>query len=481
MVAIYSVILAGGSGSRLWPLSRDSYPKQILNFDYEESLFFNTFLRVTTVCDDKHIITTTNIKHASAIREQLAKLKDKFSRTADYKLLTEPISKNTSSSIAMAVKYIEQQQIYNIDKTIVIVFPSDHIIPNREEFSSFIERGIKLAQEGYIVAFSKETDIVDENFGYLKTRNSSKLREIEPSALNVVKFIEKPALKVQKSEFSKGNFCVNTGIYMFSIETFYAELKKYAFDLYKSIENIEVKDTMPSIPLQEFEEFTSISIDYSIMENTKKLVTIPFRSEWKDIGSWDAVYELSNKDSKGNCFHGKVVDLNSENSLVYSTSKLVATVGLKDKVVVETEDAILVCDKNNTNAIKNIYKKLNGHNSAAKEIHKTVYRPWGYYTVLEDGNGFLTKCIVVNPHSKLSVQLHHHRSEHWIVLEGVATVLKGDKFNTLHSGDSIDIAIEEVHSLQNLTDEQIKILEIQQGDILDENDIERLEDIYGRA
>ena len=206
-----------------------------------------------------------------------------------------------------------------------------------------------------------------------------------------------------------------------------------------------------------------------------------FRTDWKDIGSWDAVYELSNKDSKGNCFHGKVIDLNSENSLVYSTSKLVATVGLKDKVVVETEDAILVCDKNNTNGIKNIYKKLNGHNSSAKEIHKTVYRPWGYYTVLEEGNGFLTKCIVVNPHSKLSVQLHHHRSEHWIVLEGVATVLRGDKFNTLHSGDSIDIAIEEVHSLQNLTDEQIKILEIQQGDILDENDIERLEDIYGRA
>ena len=167
--------------------------------------------------------------------------------------------------------------------------------------------------------------------------------------------------------------------------------------------------------------------------------------------------------------------------MISANSKMVTTIGLKDKVVVETEDAILICDRNKTDEIKSIYKNLNGKNSTAKEIHKTVYRPWGYYTVLEEGVGFLTKCIVVNPQSKLSIQLHHHRSEHWIVLEGTATVVKGEETLTLEAGNSVDIAIEEIHSLQNLSDSQIKILEVQQGDILDENDIERIEDIYGRA
>lgn len=481
MVAIYSVILAGGSGSRLWPLSRGAYPKQILKFDDNDSLFFNTFLRVTTVCDDKQIITTTNVKHSSAIREELNLLKEKFCRTSDYKLLTEPESKNTAPAITLAVKYIEQKQIYQPEKTVVIVFPCDHIIPNREEFSSIIEKGIKLASAGYIVSFSTQSDKFDKNFGYLRTRRSSKLAEIEPSALNVVSFIEKPDDSQEKDLLLKNKFYVNTGIYMFTIETFNSEMKKCSPNIMKNIESIEVNDKIPSVSLNDYQEMPDISVDYSLMEKTKKLVTIPFNSSWKDIGSWDAVYEQASKDKKGNSFHGKVIDLESENSFVYSTSKLVATIGLKDKVVVETEDAVLVCDRNDTNAVKNVYKKLNGVNSSAKEIHKTVFRPWGYYTVLEDGVGFLTKCIVVNPHSKLSVQLHHHRSEHWIVLEGTATVLKGGTLYTLNSGDSIDIAVEEVHSLQNLSDEQIKILEVQQGDILDENDIVRIEDIYGRA
>ena len=479
MATVFSVILAGGSGSRLWPLSRETYPKQMFKLDNDFTLFQQTFLRIATVVDDKNIITCANMKHASAIKEQLKVLQEKFSRQAEYKLITEPLSKNTAPALALSVKYAQSLMLSN-RSPIILAVPSDHIIPDREQFAEIIEKGIKLAEAGYIVSFSKLTEEIDENFGYIKTRKNAKLEEITPEALKVVKFIEKPTTKEAKLEL-KGKKYINTGIYMFSAQTYLDELKKFEPKLYNAIAQQEILKEIPSMPLSTYEHIHDISVDYAIMENTKKLVTIPFDTEWKDIGSWDAIYEISQKDKHGNYFVGKTLDIDSENSMVYSTPKTVATLGLKDTVVVETEDAVLVCDRNETDGIKNIYKKLNGKNTTAKEIHKTVYRPWGYYTVLEEGNGFLTKCIVVNPQAKLSIQLHHHRSEHWIILEGTATVVKGDKTYTLEAGTSIDIAIEEIHSLQNLHNEQLKVLEIQQGDILDENDIERLEDIYGRA
>ena len=480
MATLFSVILAGGSGSRLWPLSRETYPKQIFKLDDKLTLFQQTFLRIATVVDDKNIVTSANMKHSSAIKEQLKVLQEKFCRKSEYKLVTEPICKNTAPALALAVKYIIENQTISSNSPIILAVPSDHIIPDREQFAELIEKGIKLAQEDYIVSFPQETEEIDENFGYLKIRKNQKIEEITPNAYKVTKFIEKPKTKDAKSEL-KGKLYINTGIYMFSAETYLNELKKYAKEIDESLEQRQISNSIPTIALSEYEKMPKISVDYAIMEHTKKLVAIPFNTEWKDIGSWDAIYEISKKDKNGNYFVGKTIDLGSKNSMVYSTSKIVATLGLEDKVVVETEDAVLVCDKKNTNGIKNIYKKLNGKNTTAKEIHKTVYRPWGYYTVLEEGTGFLTKCIVVNPNAKLSIQLHHHRSEHWIILEGTATVIKGNETHKLEAGKSIDIAVEEIHSLQNHENEQLKVLEIQQGDILDENDIERLEDIYGRA
>ncbi len=479
MATVFSVILAGGSGSRLWPLSRETYPKQMFKLDNEYTLFQQTFLRLTEIIDDKNIITCANMKHASAIKEQLKVLQEKFCRQAEYKLLTEPVCKNTAPALALAVKYAKSLMLSN-KSPIILAVPSDHIIPDREKFAEIIQKGIKLAQEGYIVSFSQPTEDIDENFGYLKVRKNAKINEFEPDAFKVTKFIEKPKSKEDKSEL-KGKLFVNTGIYMFSAETYLEELKKQEPKIFNILEKEKITATIPSVPLNSYEQMSDISIDYAIMEKSKKLVTIPFETDWKDIGSWDAIYEISTKDEKGNYFVGQTLDIDSENSMVYSTHKKVATLGLKNTIVVETEDAVLVCDRNNTNGIKNIYKKLSGKNTTAKEIHKTVHRPWGYYTVLEEGVGFLTKCIVVNPQAKLSIQLHHHRSEHWIILEGTATVIKGNKTHKLEAGTSIDIGVEEIHSLQNLDNDQLKVLEIQQGDILDENDIERLEDIYGRA
>ena len=224
-----------------------------------------------------------------------------------------------------------------------------------------------------------------------------------------------------------------------------------------------------------------ISIDYAVMENSKKLALIPLETDWKDVGSWEAVYDVSEKDENNNYIMGNVLDLESKDSLVYSTSKLITTIGLKDTVVVETEDAVLVCDRSRAQDVKKIVNHLKEIHDTTQYTHKTVYRPWGYYQVLNEGKGFLTKCIYVNPGAKLSVQMHHHRSEHWVVVEGKALVLKGEEFIELNCGDSIDLAVEEVHSLQNPYDEPVKVLEVQQGDILDENDIVRLEDMYGRV
>lgn len=482
MTKLFSIILAGGSGIRLWPVSREMYPKQMFKFNDDYTLFQKTFLNLTNFIDDKNIITVTNTKYASQIKEQLKKLQEKFGRSIEYKMLAEPISQNTAPATFLCVKYIKDLLKTTLGTdAIIFVTPSDHLITNRDDFSEIILKGVKLAKEGYIVSFGteiNEKDKIDLNFGYIKARKNSKIQEIEPDALKATKFLEKPNTK--DAEELKGKVFLNSGNYMFSIETILEEFKKYAPDIYEPIMNSDIKASIPAISLEEYSKTDKISIDYAIIEKTKKLVTLPI-SGWKDIGSWNGIYKIMKKDKKQNVIIGENIDIGSKESLIYSPSKLTATIGLNKKAVIVTEDAVLVSDLDDSQGSKDIYAKINGENAKTKEIHQTVYRPWGCYTVLENGNGFLTKCIVVNPASKLSVQLHHHRSEHWIILEGEAVVLKGNEKHILKAGESIDIAVEEVHSLQNESDSQLKVLEIQQGDILDENDIERLEDIYGRV
>lgn len=479
MSVLYSVILAGGLGSKLWPLSREMQPKQLFKFNDENTLFQKTFLQLAGLVDDKNIITTTNVKYSSTVKQELKYLQEKFCRKQEYTLLTEPVSKNTAPALTLAVKYISELNS-GLKSKIILAVPSDQIIADREKFLNIISRGVELAKNGYIVSFSSETTEINKNYGYIKARKNEKVSNIQEGALKVTSFVEKPSEKDKKT-LLKGKLYVNSGIYMFSVDTYLEELRKYASEIYEGIIDKKVETKTPSISEEYYSELPKISVDYAIMEKTKKLATVVLDTEWKDIGSWESVYSILKKDEKNNVIIGNSIDIDSENSMIYSTSKLIATLGLKDTFVIETEDAVLVCDKNNTDGIQDIYKKLSNKNSKTKEVHKTVFRPWGCYTVLENGDGFLTKCITVNPQSKLSLQRHNFRSEHWIVLEGKATVIKGDTTHELKSGESIDIDIKELHSLQNLSNEELKIIEVQQGDILDENDIERLEDIYGRV
>ena len=313
------------------------------------------------------------------------------------------------------------------------------------------------------------------------TGKNAKIQRVVNSALKVSEFKEKPDNKTAEEYVKSGKYYWNSGIFMFKASIFMNELKKYSPEILNILKTAKITDSEPSVEYEIFKTMPDISVDYAIMEKSKKMALIPLDCEWNDLGSWEAIYDISQKDKNGNYILGNVIDCGSENSMIYSTSKLVTTIGLKNTVVIETEDALLVCDKNKTQDVKKIYEKLKDKNDPTHQIHKTVYRPWGYYTVLQQGEGFLTKCITVNPEAKLSLQKHFHRSEHWVVLEGKALVIKGDEKYELKSGDSINIGIEEIHSLQNPYNKPLKVLEVQKGNKLEESDIVRLEDIYGRV
>lgn len=477
---IFALILAGGSGSRLWPLSRELHPKQLMQFTDDYTLFQSAFIRLINNVDDKNIITSTNVMHDSQVRYQLEALQNKFYRNSSYRVVTEPLAKNTAPAVALGIKYIEKIN-KNEDEPIIIVTPSDHYVPENKEFGRVMCEAVKLAQEDYIVTFGVKPSKADTGYGYIKSKKNKKIREISKDALKVDFFSEKPDRQTAQEYFESGKYFWNSGIFVFKASVLLEEFKKYAREIYDIVQHTEISSQSPTIPYLDYDKMPDISLDYAVMEYSKKLAMLPLPCEWHDLGSWEAIYEISEKDENGNSIQGNVIDVDSKDSMIYSTSKLVATIGLKDMVVVETEDAFLVCEKSKAQDVKKVFNLLKEKNDSTHKVHKTVYRPWGYYTVLNEGDGFLTKCIQVNPGGKLSLQLHHHRSEHWVVLEGNALVIHNDEEHYLSPGDSIDIGIEETHSLQNPYDEPIKILEVQRGDILDENDIVRLQDIYGRV
>ena len=462
---MYGIILAGGSGSRLWPLSRELCPKQLLNITGEKSLLQATFERLQKLMPEENILSITNTKHLANVKMQL---KDYY---ASPLILPEPVSKNTAPATAVSVKYIYENK--NSDD-IILVVPSDHLIHDVQKFSEAIEKGKIFAEQGFVVTFGVEPSYCETGFGYIKT--SEKIDD----GFKVEKFVEKPDLKTAQKYLQDKTMFWNSGIFMFKPSVFFNELKEHAPEIFEITEKIDFKNS-EEIPFVEFDKMPNISLDYALMEKSNNLVMIKLENDWKDVGSWDAIYDISPKDKDGNVFVGHVLDEGSKNSLVYSSSKLVATIGLEDVVLVETEDAILACRKDKTQNVKHIYETLKQQNDNTHLVHKTVYRPWGFYTVIAQGEGFLTKIIHVNPKQRLSLQSHNHRSEHWVVLNGTAMVVLDSKELILNSGHSVDIPIKAIHSLQNPYDEAVEVIEVQKGDLLIEEDIIRYEDIYGRA
>ena len=462
---MYGIILAGGSGSRLWPLSRELYPKQLLNLISDKSLLQSTFERLTNCMQKDGILSITNTKHSANVRMQLAQL------TENPKVLSEPVSKNTAPAIALATKYIMQE---TGEDPVILVVPSDHLIQDKEHFLSTVKKGEKLAEEGYIVTFGIKPNYPETGYGYINT-----LKPLD-IGFKVKEFVEKPNLETAEKYLKAGTYYWNSGIFMFKASTMLAEIEKNAPEISKIAQNVDFTKSS-DIPFVEFDKMPSISIDYAVMEKSDKIALVALESDWNDLGSWQSIYDVSKKDENNNVFIGHVIDEGSKNSFVYASSKLVTTIGLEDTVIVETEDAILACKKDRTQDVKHIYETLKKQNDDTHLIHKTVYRPWGYYTVIAQGDGFLSKIIHVNSGQKLSVQSHNHRSEHWVVLTGTAKVVLEANERILSPGHSVDIPVKAIHSLQNPYKEDLEIIEVQKGDILAEDDIIRYEDIYGRV
>ncbi|MGN1125126.1 MAG: mannose-1-phosphate guanylyltransferase/mannose-6-phosphate isomerase [Candidatus Gastranaerophilaceae bacterium] len=464
---MYGLILAGGSGSRLWPLSRELYPKQLLNLNMEKSLIQSTFERLACFAPSENIISITNTKHVSNVKYQLQSMSKKA------QVLAEPVAKNTAPAIAVATKYI--QSISKEDDPVIIVAPSDPLIKDLGAFKTTVMRGEKVAKEGYIVTFGIQPAYPETGYGYINVEDK-KIHD----GFKVKQFVEKPDAQTAQKYVDAGTYYWNSGIFMFKASTFLNELQKANPEIFNLLAEFDFSKSA-EIPYVSFNKMPSISVDYAVMEKSDKIALVKLESDWNDIGSWQAIYDVSEKDKDGNVFIGNVIDEGSKNTFAYSSSKLVATIGLEDTVIVETEDAILACKTNNTQDVKKIYERLKANDDDTHKIHKTVYRPWGYYTVIASGNGFLTKKIHVNPQQKLSIQSHNHRAEHWVVALGTATVLKDTEFLELNVGESVDIPVQVKHSLQNLTNEDLEIIELQQGSILIEEDIIRYEDMYGRV
>ena len=462
---MYGIILAGGSGSRLWPLSRELCPKQLLKLDGENSLLQSTFKRLCRFIDPENIISITNIKHANDVKFQLSKV------CGDSVVLSEPIAKNTAPAIAASIEYFKQMKDEN---EVVIIVPSDHLIKDLEKFENTVKTGLRAAEEGKIVTFGIQPTYPETGYGYIKTKSEN------DGIFDVDCFVEKPDLKTAQKYLLEGNYFWNSGIFMAKVSTLLKEFAHYQKEIFENLSKLNYKESI-TIKYGVFEDMPSISFDYAIMEKSNKIVLCKLQSDWSDLGSWQSLYDVTEKDSNGNVLEGNAIVEDVKNSFIYTDKKIVAAIGLENVILVNTEDAVLACKADYSQQVKNVFEKLKKDDDKAHLIHKTVFRPWGWYTCLADGEGYLTKVICVSPKQKLSIQSHNHRSEHWVVLEGHAKVVLNDKDYLLEAGQSIDIPVQAKHSLQNPYEEELKIIEVQKGDYISEDDIIRYEDIYGRV
>ena len=465
------VILAGGSGTRLWPLSRKSFPKQFLKLNENKSLLQKTIERFLKISNFEDIIIMTNKDYKFLV---FVELKNSGFNIPEKNIVLEPDIKNTAPAIALAMKFaLEKLEVNQED--VLFVSPSDHIIKPEDKFLKYLKKAEILAKKGYIVTFGIKPDKPETGYGYIKAKNDKQNSELlDLGAFPVEKFTEKPDLKTAKKYLSEGNYFWNSGMFCFSIKTMQEEFAKFEPEIAK-IFDLNFEETVKN-----FSKLPKISIDYAVMEKTNKAVVLPLDIYWSDIGSWNAVYEALDKDEAQNVKIGEIISIDTKKSLILSNKRLVVACGVEDLAIIDTDDAILIIKKDMSQKVRDIVNLLKKDEHPSVLEHKTVFRPWGSYTVLEEGPRYKIKKVVVNPGAKLSLQMHYHRSEHWIVVKGTAKVTIGNKESFVHENESVFVPPTTLHRLENPGKIPLEIIEVQSGEYLEEDDIVRFDDIYGR-
>lgn len=471
----YGIILAGGAGTRLWPLSRELSPKQLLELFGTDSLIKRTVNRLTKLVPEDHVVILTSERLFDEIRNHLLSGKPSY-RGVRY--LLEPAARNTAPAVLFAAWRIAKED----PDAVIGVFPSDHYIERDDALLAAVRFAADVARQGWLVTFGLKPERPETGFGYIEAGDTI-LAGGGFHALRAARFTEKPDRATAERFVNSGNFFWNSGMFVFTVRDIIEAGRKY---FPEAIEALETLDDLDEEEYAErareiFEGITAISIDYAIMEKSDRVAVIPVDIGWKDVGSLPAIEEFYEKDAAGNVRIGKIVDLDSENSIFYSDSRLVAGIGLKDMMVIDTRDATLVCPKERAQDVGKLAGLLKERSADEFLAHRYSLRPWGSFVLLEKGPNFQIKLIEVKPGMKLSEQLHNHRSEHWIVVGGTAKVTIGGEERTVHTNESVLVPIGARHRLENPGKIPLRIIEVQSGEYLGEDDIVRFDDEYGRS
>jgi len=457
---MYNIILCGGSGTRLWPISRHSMPKQFTKIFDNKSLFEMTLERNSSYCDSIMIVSNEN-------QYFLALDQSKENSKLPNKYLLEPIGRNTAPAIALSCFDYDYDDI-------VLITPSDHLIKNKKKYYKMLDRASELARLGNIVIFGIEPDFAETGFGY-----------IEANGEDVLGFKEKPNFETATSYIESGGYYWNSGMFCFKAGVFLDELKKYSPKIYdmskKAFQNTKYSDNLMKIAKEDMLNIPEDSIDYAVIEKSKLVKMVKADIEWSDVGSFEALDKEIAKDNNGNSLNESLFSIDSYNNFIYSSNKKIVTIGIKDCIIVDTNDALLISSKGNSQQVKQVVEKLKKENSKLHDTHLKVFKPWGNYTILEESIGYKIKKIEVSPNKRLSLQKHMHRNEHWIVLSGTATVQVGNEIKIIRPNESTYIKMGEIHRLSNEGKIPVIIIETQVGEYTEEDDIIRIEDDFKRG
>ncbi len=463
---MYAVILAGGSCSRLWPLSREQHPKQYLTLhEHGESLFQQTVARVYPLLPAEKIIVVTHRDQEAEIRRQLAAIS-----LEGVAVLKEPEGRNTAPAIGLAAWHLAKNCG---SQTIMAVLPADHLISDHDQFASLLARGEKAAKQWGLVIFGIRPDYPETGYGYIR-RGAA----LPGGCYRVEQFVEKPGLEQARQFCQDGRYFWNSGMLVFQVGALQEQYRRFLPESAAILDRL-LEQNCSSLE-QLYPKLEAVSIDYGIMEKAAGVVVIPAELAWSDLGSWEAYYQLSPRDAAGNCLQGRVLAVDTSGSLILSRSRLVGVVGVENLAIVDTDDALLVCRRDRSQAVRQLYEELKRRGDPEYREHRTVNRPWGSYTVLEQGETYQVKRISVNPGARLSLQSHRHRSEHWVVVAGTALVTVDEHERQLAKGENVFIPAQAKHRLQNIGKDMLEVIEVQNGSYLGEDDIQRYEDDYGR-